>query len=244
MKIHVLSDLHLEFGPCRIPPVDCDVTVLAGDVHLGRKALPMLEELCSQRPVVYVLGNHEFYRNEFDATLDFWNSCSLENLTFLENKAAIVNNTRFVGATLWTSMGNGDKKTMDLARYCMNDYVVVARGKSELTPEDTIERFDQSKAFIDRELRLPFDGTTVVVTHHLPSYKSVAPQFEGDPLNPCFASDLDALIGKHQPPIWIHGHTHASFDYHSGNTRVVCNPRGYAGQEMNPDFKAGLVLET
>jgi predicted phosphohydrolase len=179
MKIHVLSDLHLEFGNLRVPAVNCDVTVLAGDLHVGRKGLPWLEKMCKQHPVVHVLGNHEFYHEDFDSTLDFWNSCSLENLVFLENKAVVLKSTRFVGATLWSSMNDGDKESMALAQSQMSDYLCVTRGNRSLTPADTIERFIQSKAFIEAELRRPFDGATVVVTHHLPSYQSIAPTFKG-----------------------------------------------------------------
>lgn len=92
------------------------------------------------------------------------------------------------------------------------------------------------------ELRRPFDGATVLVTHHLPSYRSVAPNFGGHPLNPCYASNLDGLIERYKPALWIHGHTHMSCDYQLGATRVVCNPRGYVNHNLNVDFKAGLVL--
>jgi hypothetical protein len=33
------------------------------------------------------------------------------------------------------------------------------------------------------------------------------------------------------------GHTHESFDYEIGKTRVVCNPRGYASTEENKGFR-------
>nr|MDO8110521.1 metallophosphoesterase [Candidatus Sigynarchaeota archaeon] len=243
MKIHVLSDLHLEFGGIHIPPVDCDVTVIAGDIHLGQQALPLLEKLCRQGPVVYVLGNHEFYEHDFDAVLDFWKSCDLKNLVFLENRSAIIKKVRFVGATLWTDMNKRDKDTMKVARYSMNDYVLATKNGRVLMPEDTVELFDQSKAFIEQELSRHFNGPTVVVTHHLPTSRSIAPQYKDDPMNACFGSDLDQLILRHQPAAWIHGHTHVSFDYHIEKTRVVCNPRGYADSEPNPAFKRDLVIE-
>jgi predicted phosphodiesterase len=45
--------------------------------------------------------------------------------------------------------------------------------------------------------------------------------------------------------LWIHGHTHDSFDYRLDGTRVVCNPRGYAkdGANENPLFDAGFMIE-
>jgi hypothetical protein len=67
----------------------------------------------------------------------------------------------------------------------------------------------------------------VVVTHHLPSQRCVAPQWAGHPLNPFFVCELDALIQERRPAIWIHGHTHDSVDVRVGETRILCNPFGY-----------------
>ena len=96
----------------------------------------------------------------------------------------------------------------------------------------------------------PHPGPTVGITHFAPSLRSVAPQFAGSPVNACFVSDLDAHILRWQPALWLHGHTHDSFDYRIGSTRIVCNPRGYA-RRTTPDgplelenarFNPGLVL--
>lgn len=45
------------------------------------------------------------------------------------------------------------------------------------------------------------------------------------------------------PDLWVHGHMHNSVDYRVGATRVVTNPRGYAGHEINPNFNPQLVIE-
>ena len=241
MKINVVSDLHEEFGPFAMPCVDRDVLVLAGDVNCGRDALPFLEKVCGSGPVIYVLGNHEYYNHDFDEVSSFWLNIGLKNLHVLENRTQIIGNTRFVGATLWTNMNSRDPRTMKVASIEMSDYSVIDKSSVKLSPEDTMACFDRSVAFLKDELPKPFRGQTVVVTHHLPSFKSVAPQFEGDTLNGAYASALDDLIIEYQPALWIHGHTHVSCDYHIGGTRVVCNPRGYSDED-NPDFKPGLEL--
>jgi hypothetical protein len=81
-----------------------------------------------------------------------------------------------------------------------------------------------------------------VVTHHLPLRQSIHPKYAGSELNPSFASELSDLMG---PPasMWIHGHTHESFDYIVKGTRIVCNPRGYFPMELNPEFDPALTLE-
>ncbi len=83
------------------------------------------------------------------------------------------------------------------------------------------------------------------MTHHAPSPLSVHPRYAGSPLNAAFVSDLSRVAGGGRAALWIHGHTHDSFDYDLGGTRVVCNPRGYAkdGVNENPRFDAGLVVE-
>ena len=82
----------------------------------------------------------------------------------------------------------------------------------------------------------------MVVTHHAPSPRSIAPRFSGDTLNPAFASDLTDLMGS-GVQLWVHGHMHQSHDYIERGTRVICNPRGYLPLEPNPDFDPILIVE-
>jgi hypothetical protein len=117
-------------------------------------------------------------------------------------------------------------------------------GERLLTPSDTVAIHRASRAWLARELAQPFAGPRVVVTHHLPSWRSVAPRFLRAPSNAAFASDLDALFDP--VTLWIHGHTHHSFDYLAGRTRVVANPRGYLlkdGGFENPGFQPDLIVE-
>jgi Icc-related predicted phosphoesterase len=85
-------------------------------------------------------------------------------------------------------------------------------------------------------------GPTVVVTHHLPASSSIAKRYADDPLNPAFASRLEGLIEAHQPTLWVHGHTHEPFDYELFGTRVVCNPRGYPGEQDRIGFRPDLTV--
>lgn len=60
MKLHILSDLHLENEGFTIPETNADVIVLAGDIHEGTRAIPWIKEQ-TDKPVIYVAGNHEYY---------------------------------------------------------------------------------------------------------------------------------------------------------------------------------------
>jgi len=113
-----------------------------------------------------------------------------------------------------------------------------------LRPQDTLAWHAARRAWLLERLAEPFDGTTVVITHHAPHRASVAPRFAGDLLSPAFASELPAVFFA-VPALWVHGHTHACCDYVVHNTRVVCNPRGYvqAGQGESPGFSLHRVIE-
>ncbi len=70
MKIHILCDLHVEFGNFVPPVVGADVVVLAGDVHVKNRGLQWIFDQKFEIPVLYVLGNHEFYGEKFPGLID------------------------------------------------------------------------------------------------------------------------------------------------------------------------------
>ena len=253
MKIQVVSDLHIEFGPITLPPIERDLLILAGDINIGTRALKFIKKQLQISPVLYVLGNHEFYHRNFQQVHKNWNSIKEEGLYFLERDQAILpefHNIRFLGATLWTDFGKSNPKYMKKAQYDMSDFQIIEFQERQLLPRDTIEEFNRTISWLESKMKDPtWDPNThkarktIVVTHHMPSFQSVAPQYYGDPLNYAFASSLDALIQKYIPDIWIHGHTHASFDYQLGHTRVLCNPRGYCTFQPNFAFDPNFVVE-
>jgi Icc-related predicted phosphoesterase len=112
------------------------------------------------------------------------------------------------------------------------------------TPQDCAARFRRHAAWLADQLAQPFAGPTVVITHHAPSPRSIHPRFEGSPVNACFVSRAEHLLGGDKVALWLHGHTHDSFDYEVEGTRVVCNPRGYRRNEVdeNAAFDPALVL--
>jgi Icc-related predicted phosphoesterase len=79
------------------------------------------------------------------------------------------------------------------------------------------------------------------VTHHAPHPGSLHPRYANDLISAAYVSDLTPLIESGKPALWVHGHVHASFDYRVGDTRVICNPNGYGGE--NAAFDPALVVE-
>lgn len=232
MRIQILSDLHFEFDRdggesfSRSVPVSGDVLVLAGDMVPLRdpdEVRQAFTGFCSRFPhVVFVPGNHEYYRTrpaDADALLA---DCAQEfpGLHVMNPGVAVIDGTRFVGATLWFP------NTPDEWRYrnALNDFQLI---------EDSIPWVHDTHAVHLAFLQANVQPGDIVVTHHLPHPGSIAPRYEGSPLNRFFvAEDAASCVEQAGARIWIHGHTHIACDYTVGTTRVVCNPRGYPGEHV------------
>ena len=257
MKLAIFSDLHCEYLPFSAGRAAraADLVILAGDIHNGDVAIRLGRAMFPGQRVVQVAGNHEFYGGQYQAELPVLRATAREcGIDLLENDALIVDGVRFLGATLWTDFELYDRPdrprqaspadAMVAMQRRMADFRVIRWADRLLEPEDTVRLHRDSRAWLASRLAEPHAGPTVVVTHHLPSIASVAPAFITALSNTAFASDLDELFDG--ADLWIHGHTHHSFDYRRGRARVVCNPRGYPmrdGSRENPDFDPGLVVE-
>lgn len=252
MKLGIVSDLHLSRAPQRLPANDADLYVLAGDIARPKEAIAWASSL--PKPVLYVPGNHEFYGGSLGGVPDeLRRLASGTQVRILDNTVTVVEGIRFVGSTLWTdflldaegeardaAMREAVEKVHDFRRI----YVDEQHGKV-FTPLDSRALCERNAAWLASQLRQPWDGRTVVVTHHAPSAGSIAPQFVGSRLNACFTSNLDDLVGTEGISCWIHGHMHHSVDYRVGATRVVCNPRGYVtgGTNENPSFDIDFCID-
>lgn len=246
MKIHILSDLHTEFSDFDPPETDADVVVLAGDIGVGSGGIQWAERWSPKVPVIYVPGNHEFYGRDVRDTDQLFDAVSA-NIHVLSDSTLELDGVRFLGSTLWTDFrlyGEGEAWfSRQKARALIGDFISIRNGERPFTPEDSVEFHEASKAWLVSELQKKFDGTTIVVTHHLPAMPSINSRYKNDVLNPAFASRLEDVIERYQPDLWIHGHTHVPCDYEIFGTRVVCNPRGYPSESSGKGFSPGLVVE-
>jgi hypothetical protein len=217
---------------------------------------------CSERfpHVIYVAGNHEHYHGDFKDTIpDLKKRLGyLENLHILDREVFELDDTVFVGGTLWTDMNKEDPITLHSMSRMMNDFRCVDNSNREVSyktfevtedgrqiptfrtrvarfcPEDAVE---EHKKMLDY-IRVIYEQTPpwkqmVVVGHHTPSHKSCHPRYKDDEImNGGYHSDLsEFMLDRPGIKLWTHGHTHEVFDYMVGDCRVVCNPRGYIGHE-------------
>ncbi len=246
MKLHILNDLHIEFEDFEPPVTDADLVVLAGDIGVGVEGLRWVEARYPNKPVIYVPGNHEFYHHDL-VLMDELKAQAPEHIHVLNDNQVIIEDVRFLGSILWTDFalfGEADNFfAMQQAWQQMTDFSIIKHNGGPFTPEDAVRLFRASWDWLAARLAEPFDGKTVVVTHHAPSSRSVHPRYAHDLLTPAFASNLEILMNGDRAALWIHGHMHESYDYEIYGTRVACNPRGYAPEALNPDFRPNWVVE-
>jgi predicted phosphodiesterase len=244
LKLHVVSDLHLEHDPdWRLPETDADVLILAGDVAPGLRGLGAFFKY--GKPVLYVPGNHEFYGENLPGLLAAMRLyAKAAQVTVLQQDECVLGRVRFLGATLWTDFAvHGEQRSRALMAYAekhLNDYITIRNGSGGwLSARESAEMHRRERSWLERKLAEPFDGATVVITHHAPHPDSIHPRHDGHLMSGAFASNLGHLMGRAQ--LWVHGHTHDSFDYQVSGTRVLANPKGYGAE--NKHFLADLVID-
>ena len=257
MRLLVLSDLHLEQWRDHGPPIDLsvskpDVVILTGDIATGTRGVEWAAQRFAGLPVLYVSGNHEAYGaaiEDMEANLEM--ACAAtDNVLLLNAREFHHTGVRFLGTTLWTDFDLFGKHLHFPCKRAVEkglaDYRLIrlARdGGRALRANDTLSFHREQKSWLVARLGEPHGGPTVVVTHMAPSMKSIATQFKNILESAAFASNLDDLAAK--VTVWVHGHTHDSFDYQIGACRVVCNPRGYRlanGTPENPAFNPNLIV--
>ncbi|WP_297809490.1 metallophosphoesterase [uncultured Methylophaga sp.] len=249
MKLLLQSDLHMEMGEfIAIDQTEADVVVLAGDINIGTRGLEwaIMKAKALSKPFIYVAGNHEYYRKEYfglQADLRAM-AAEHENVHFLEEDEVVIDGVRFLGATLWTDYKAttefSQAANMGIAGVSLNDHRLIRYGDERFTPEHALALNQKSVAWLTEKLDTPFDGKTVVVTHHGPSLKSAHPEYGLNQLSTAFISNLDDLVEK--ADVWCFGHTHSGIDTQVGKCRLVSNQRGYPMERLPVPFNRQFTV--
>nr|WP_121269840.1 metallophosphoesterase [Pedobacter schmidteae] len=247
MKIQIISDLHQEFGISDLNFENADLVILAGDTDLGTKGIEWAKKYILNKPVIYVLGNHEYYKGSYPKTLHKIIEASKgSNVSVLENNRIEFDGIRFHGATLWTDFslfGNPIEYGI-VCQTKMNDYkkIRISPFYSKLRTVDTYKIHQYSKLWLQESLEESDGYRNVVITHHAPSIRSVPELYKNDPVTSAYASDLEELITKYKPEYWIHGHVHTPVRYKIDQTEIICNPHGYIDEKYN-GYNKELIVE-
>lgn len=242
MRIRYLSDLHMEFTdylPSTIPSVGEDVVILSGDIGVGVQGVHWACRAFAGRPVVYVLGNHEYYSNHFEnLPYEARASAGESNVHVLEDESISIGGVRFLGTTLWTDFcvfgSHRQSHCMAEAANSMTDYHRIRTGPRgmarSLTPADTLARHKESRAWLEREIRASAEPC-VVVTHHSPSFQTCEAEYRNELLTAAFVCNAEALF-RSPVKAWIYGHTHQTLKYDIGGIPLLTNQRGYPSENV------------
>lgn len=240
----VVSDVHLEFMNTGVPDTNADALVIAGDLSVVpaedtfayKYFVQYLTEASKKfKHVFYITGNHEYYQGSFDKTnlLIEKTVLDMKNVHFLtSNKFLNFNNCQVYGDTAWVALNNPVHERVVVRN--MNDFSIIKNFGVERCKAHHATFVEGLTQFLAQESGKP----KVVVSHHAPCHMSIHQNYRGYhdiPMNDGYYTEL---TGHFTPDLklWFHGHTHNSFDYEVENTRVICNPRGYAPNDLNREY--------
>lgn len=251
-QFQYMSDLHTEFDnrvdknpefdDSFMPEKVSDYLILAGDI-VAKHSEHWLEKVANNwEYVFYVFGNHEFYGTRFfKRKLELKELCHSLGIIVLDDDFYMLGDVPIIGSTMWTDLS--DPRDEYFAKSMMNDYSKITWDKDgyhKLSPKNTTKLWIEAKNFLDKTLEMFKNRKTVVITHTAPSITSINNYYRYSAhhsiLNKAFYVDMEDLILKHSPNVWVHGHVHTSVENKIGDTKVLCNPRGYFGYEENPEF--------
>jgi len=270
MKINLISDIHLNCEDLVLP--GGDLLIVAGDAfeighfrlaeNTGRNVFLVdrykrfiNEEFAKYKRVIYICGNHEHYHGYYDTNHEKLQSLLPNNVHYLENQSVEIDGVHFWGATMWTDCHGRNPLTMETVQNGLNDFRLIKyehnhRRHGYWTNKFSVYDAIQENAYSVQQLKTFLadhkDDKVVVVSHHAPSALSVNEKYKQDfHLNGGYHNHLEDLIMDNpQIKAWVHGHMHDPVDYMIGSTRVLANPRGYAGYEKQAEiFDPGFTFE-
>lgn len=236
--ILVANDLHDHPKP--LVPYPPEIIKTLGSRQRNAQQYRDFIEQCSREfpHVVAIAGNHEAYHGKWIGSIQTLRDeyGAYPNVHYLERDAVKIDDITFVGGTLWTDFNRGDPMTLHAVRDMMNDYRMIRHdgaGYTKLRPAHALARHRETLDYFKLVIDERKDEKIVVVSHMAPCSLSIHENYKRDYLmNGAYYSDLsEFILDRPQIKTWIHGHVHTDFDYMLGDTRVVCNPRGYVNFE-------------
>lgn len=237
MKFSLISDMHVDF-PQHKTPYDLleEVVVVAGDTSNGLEGLKFLNKMRNKGHKVFAVdGNHEHYRNLSQ------NRTEKETTArFREDNPRYCDDINDSGIPI--VMANGWYEVADEELWY--DYMNDGRMAKLSGPEVTQLAIDEASSIEERlkEWR-DHQRKGIVVTHTAPCMETLNPRFRGHYSDDWYWNkNMYPLLAEYSDQIlvWCHGHTHVANEAVVNGVRVVCNPRGYPGE--NPNWKP-LTIE-
>ena len=260
-RLAYFSDLHLEASGLDLDVGDSTVVAALGDIEAPIRALTgaddhheavwWLRQRVSDRPVLFVPGNHDYERNRpWEALAAMRRAAEGSNVIVLWNEAVTLDGVRYIGSPLWSDPTQGDENPEEVLELVRLNTDLKRSFGADGRPLDghwLVEQHRQARAFIADELAADHGLPKVVLTHWAPSVRSQHPDFAGTRLAKYWACDCEDLVA--QAHLWLHGHIHDSVNYRVGDDPtkglVLSNPRGRSdtfGLSSNPRFQMPAMV--
>lgn len=250
LKIQYCSDLHIEFPEntsyLKNNPIKAigDVLILAGDIVPFRIMDDFdwfFDDLSKRfKYVFWVPGNHEYYYYDININSGSFRKDIRENIFLVNNYTIELNDIRFIFSTLWTKLSEANQWKI-VQR--LSDFHVITSLPDDFTPSHYNKLHLESLSFIKEALLSKTKAkTTIVSTHHVPTFMNYSEKYKGDVLNEAFAVELFDLIEEYSPDYWIYGHSHFNADAFSiGKTKLLTNQLGYVKHDGHSLFSDSII---
>jgi predicted phosphodiesterase len=268
MKIQIASDLHLEwyrntksndtlFKTIVDPSTDADLLILAGDIGYPEDTITkdFIHWCCNTWPeVVWVYGNHEYYntkesynwrrsKHTYTMAEKEGEAPIVENLHILNSSEFVYDGIPILGTTLWTDVKASEANALQNA---MSDFTYIKQNDGyPLTVSEWTSRHAVEREWLQVNLdKIALEGRkAIVVTHHLPTYEMILPQYKGYPNNCGFAAHADDLVKHPGVALWVCGHSHGQRILELEGRKVILNARGYPGENSTSSYNPRLVVD-
>jgi len=246
MKIRILSDIHLEFWNWKYKSCGEDAVFIAGDIcprstHHGKPMFDLFRQI--KVPVFFCLGNHDFYGDSISETIQKINIelsyVDLQHVHFLHNTYVDFDGYRICGSSLFTDFcayGKASQPEVEIeSKLGISDFRYI----KDLKTEDYIKYSDTAKSFLKNQIEesaLPL----IFLTHWVPSMRFVDEKYRGNILNGYFVNECQEMFCD-KIKLWNFAHTHSYLQQIIGDTKFICNPRGYPSE--NKSWIENLIIE-
>ncbi|QES91071.1 metallophosphoesterase [Rhizosphaericola mali] len=255
MKIQYLSDLHLEFAhnfsfiEHNQLSVTGDILIMAGDIvtfgYFERLFTPyksFFDFISTHYKAVYWLaGNHEYYHGDIAKRSGAFKEEVYPNIFLVNNVIEQFDGCRILFSTLWSKIEPANE---EVVRKSMSDFSVISYAGKDFTPDLYNHLFDADIHFLQQSVQTAYEGSTIIVTHHVPTLLYYPVEYVGSPINNGFVTELKDFIEQSCIDYWIYGHHHRNTPtFKIGKAQLLTNQLGYVARNECPEFDAGAYIE-